>query len=118
MLMLERRLSPQEYAHCVGNGVDAVVALRIGHRIRESADGGQHTLPVYLYLKRAHLSLIPGLWAFTRELVAPHTIGRDGYLKLLGLVPLAPGARQRLVRQVAQMTSMAFPGLPGAAGLR
>jgi phosphate transport system substrate-binding protein len=43
--------------------------------------------PLYIYLKSAHLKLIPGLLDFMQTIVADKTIGNDGYLLIKGLVP-------------------------------
>ena len=44
--------------------------------------------PLYIYLKAAHLKLIPGLKEFTQEITSSNTIGKDGYLLQKGLIPL------------------------------
>jgi phosphate transport system substrate-binding protein len=57
--------------------------------------------PLFVYVKKAHIGVIPGI----RELVAEYTsnraFGEDGYLSEIGLIPLAAQARGQ-VQQAAQ----------------
>ncbi len=65
-----------------------------------SIDGGQPSLesiqdysyavarPLYFYVKKAHVGVIPGLHEFVKEFTKTGTIGKRGYLADIGLVPL------------------------------
>jgi len=53
--------------------------------------------PLFVYVKSAHLGVIPGLREFVTEYVSARSMGDDGYLADKGLVPL-PGAEQGKVR--------------------
>ncbi len=44
--------------------------------------------PLFIYLKKEHLNLIPGMREFTTEIISKNTIGSDGYLLQKGLIPL------------------------------
>ncbi|MCS6948371.1 MAG: substrate-binding domain-containing protein [Steroidobacteraceae bacterium] len=44
--------------------------------------------PLYVYVKKAHIGVIPGLQEFVEEFVSARAIGEDGYLVERGLVPL------------------------------
>ncbi len=44
--------------------------------------------PLYVYVKKAHLGVIPGLKEFMEEYVSDRAIGEDGYLTDRGLVAL------------------------------
>lgn len=45
--------------------------------------------PLYLYLKTAHRSFLPGLDELVSRFFAPEAVGPDGYLVRLGLIPAA-----------------------------
>ena len=44
--------------------------------------------PLFIYFKKEHLNLIPGIKEFVTEIVSKNTIGKDGYLLQKGLIPL------------------------------
>lgn len=45
--------------------------------------------PLYFYVKRAHVGVIPGIDEFVEEFTSKKAIGDYGYLNDLGLIPLA-----------------------------
>lgn len=45
--------------------------------------------PLYTYVKREHLDVIPGLRNYMKEFISEKAIGLDGYLFPVGLVPLS-----------------------------
>ncbi len=45
--------------------------------------------PLFFYVKKLHVDVIPGLRQFMREFISPKAVGSDGYLFPAGLVPLA-----------------------------
>jgi len=45
--------------------------------------------PLFIYFKKEHLNIIPGMRDFIREIVSNNTIGKDGYLLQKGLIPLS-----------------------------
>ena len=53
--------------------------------------------PLFVYVKTAHLGLVPGLADFLAEFVSDRASGADGYLVELGLAPL-PAAWLELER--------------------
>jgi phosphate transport system substrate-binding protein len=53
--------------------------------------------PLYIYVKKAHVGVIPGLREFITEYVSERSMGDDGYLADRGLVPM-PAAEQGKVR--------------------
>ena len=65
-----------------------------------SIDGGQPSLesiqdysyavarPLFFYVKKAHVGVIPGLHEFVKEFTTTKAIGNNGYLADIGLVPL------------------------------
>lgn len=44
--------------------------------------------PLFIYLKKEHLNLVPGMREFVQEIISSNTIGSDGYLLQKGLIPL------------------------------
>ncbi len=50
--------------------------------------------PLFIYVKKQHVGVIPGLREFVEEFVSPRASGDDGYLTEHGLVPL-PAATHR-----------------------
>lgn len=64
---------------------------------------GKYTLSraLYIYVKQDHLSTIPGLKEFVREVVSDAATGADGYLIMRGLLPLSP-EDHRAVQKAAE----------------
>jgi phosphate transport system substrate-binding protein len=56
--------------------------------------------PLFFYVKKAHVGVIPGLKEYVEEFVSEDAIGDEGYLIDAGLVPLAD-ARRKEVRDTA-----------------
>jgi phosphate transport system substrate-binding protein len=54
--------------------------------------------PLYFYVKKAHVSEIPGLQAFINEFTSEGAAGTDGYLVDRGLIPLSASDR-KVVRE-------------------
>jgi phosphate transport system substrate-binding protein len=46
--------------------------------------------PLFVYVKKAHLGVIPGLREFVAEYTSDRSMGSEGYLADKGLVPLSP----------------------------
>jgi phosphate transport system substrate-binding protein len=44
--------------------------------------------PLFIYVKREHFDLIPGMREFANEIISEDTIGEEGYLTQKGLIPL------------------------------
>ncbi len=45
--------------------------------------------PLFIYFKKEHLNLVPGMKEFIHEIISENTIGKDGYLLQKGLIPLS-----------------------------
>jgi phosphate transport system substrate-binding protein len=56
--------------------------------------------PLFIYVKNAHMDVVPGLKEFLAEFTSSKAFGADGYLAAKGLIPL-PGPEQRAVREQA-----------------
>ncbi|MEN8175856.1 MAG: substrate-binding domain-containing protein [Pseudomonadota bacterium] len=61
----------------------------------EEIESGDYSLtrPLYLYIKRAHLKVVPGLAEFVRYVKEQGSQGEDSYLVDGGLIPLRAGER-------------------------
>ncbi|NIA71939.1 phosphate ABC transporter substrate-binding protein [Pelagibius litoralis] len=60
---------------------------------------------LYFYIKREHLSVIPGLRDYPGELAGEAASGSDGYLVRRGLIPLPPAERGGLVEAAKRLTA-------------
>ncbi|HEY3145499.1 MAG TPA: phosphate ABC transporter permease subunit PstC, partial [Dongiaceae bacterium] len=71
---------------------------------------------LYLYVKDAHRSIVPGIDAFVRELLSERSMGTDGYLADKGLIPFTPDERKQV--EAATLAALGISVLPagGAAG--
>jgi phosphate transport system substrate-binding protein len=58
--------------------------------------------PIYFYVKKAHVGVIPGIKEFVTEFTSPKAWGKDGYLVDKGLIPL-PDAMAKKVGDQARM---------------
>lgn len=47
--------------------------------------------PLFFYVKKAHLGVIPGLREFVAEFITDRALGGEGYLADKGLIPMAAG---------------------------
>jgi phosphate transport system substrate-binding protein len=56
--------------------------------------------PLFIYVKKAHVGVIPGIQEFVAEFASNKATGEDGYLSDLGLIP-APAAQRTAVQQAA-----------------
>lgn len=67
---------------------------------------------MYVYVKKAHVGVIPGLDKFAAEYVSPQAIGEDGYLSRKDLVTLPPDEAAKVRKAVLALTPMTGDGLP------
>ena len=56
--------------------------------------------PLFVYVKKQHVGVVPGLDKFIAEYVSEKAMGKEGYLSRKGLVPL-PTADAEAVRKAA-----------------
>lgn len=68
----------------------------------DSIMSGQYSLsrPLFIYFKKEHLNLAPGMREFVREIISKNTIGKDGYLLQKGLIPLGDDEMKRVGNDV------------------
>lgn len=69
---------------------------------------GQYPIsrPLYFYVKKDHVDVIPGLRSFLREFTSERAWGDEGYLSDRGLLPLSPGERQQVAADVRNLTAL------------
>ncbi len=58
--------------------------------------------PLFIYFKKEHLNLIPGMTEFVTEIISADTIGPDGYLLQKGLIPLTDLESKKVRDKVMQ----------------
>jgi phosphate transport system substrate-binding protein len=56
--------------------------------------------PLFVYVKKQHIGVIPGMAEFVAEFTSEKAVGEDGYLSEKGLIPL-PGEDAAKVREAA-----------------
>nr|WP_314121930.1 substrate-binding domain-containing protein [uncultured Brevundimonas sp.] len=64
---------------------------------------------LYIYVKKAHIGVIPGLQQFVQEFLSEGSAGRGGYLADRGLIPLPEDQLLAQRAVIAAMTPMARP---------
>lgn len=64
---------------------------------------------LYIYVKKAHIGVTPGLEQFVQEFISEGSAGRGGYLQDRGLVPLPTDQLAAERARAAAMTPMARP---------
>jgi phosphate transport system substrate-binding protein len=62
--------------------------------------------PLFFYVKKAHVGVIPGLKEYVEEFVGEDAIGDEGYLVDAGLVPLAQAKRAAVRENARNLTPM------------
>jgi phosphate transport system substrate-binding protein len=62
--------------------------------------------PLFFYVKKAHVDVIPGLRGYLREFTSDKAWGDDGYLSDRGLIPLPDDERAEVAAAVTKLTTM------------
>jgi phosphate transport system substrate-binding protein len=65
--------------------------------------------PLFIYIKKQHVGVIPGLDKFVIEYVSPKASGEDGYLSKKGLVPLPKNELDQTRTNATNMVPMQAP---------
>jgi len=63
--------------------------------------------PLFFYVKKAHVDVIPGLRGFLREFTSDRAWGEDGYLADRGLIPMTAAERGEVSAAVKNLTPLA-----------
>jgi phosphate transport system substrate-binding protein len=64
----------------------------------ESVASGRYpaSRPLFIYVKKAHVGVIPGIDEFIAEYISERALGEDGYLAEKGLIPPAKGEIEKI----------------------
>jgi len=62
--------------------------------------------PLYFYVKKAHVDVIPGIREYLKEFTSDSAWGDFGYLSDKGLVPLPEQERKQVLAQVQSLTNL------------
>jgi phosphate transport system substrate-binding protein len=63
--------------------------------------------PLYFYVKKAHVDVIPGLRGYLREFTSERAWGDEGYLSDRGLIPMPLEERSAIAAAVTSLTPLA-----------
>ena len=66
---------------------------------------------LYVYVKKQHVGVVPGIDKFVAEYVSPKAIGEDGYLSKKGLVTLPKAEADKVRKAVTDMKPLAADAL-------
>lgn len=74
----------------------------------EAISDGSYAIsrPLYFYVKKAHVDVIPGLQGYLREFTSERAWGDEGYLSDRGLVPLADAERAEVAASTLSLTPL------------
>ena len=74
----------------------------------ENISGGKYkgARDLYVYVKKAHVGVIPGLDKFVAEYVSEKAMGADGYLASKGLVALPKEAAEKMAKAAIAMDTL------------
>jgi len=72
----------------------------------ETISSGKYSVsrPLFIYFKKAHVGVIPGLKEFIAEYASDKALGEDGYLADKGLVPMPKGERAKAAAAAKALT--------------
>ncbi len=62
--------------------------------------------PLYIYIKKAHVDVIPGIVEYLKEFTAEKAWGDDGYLVDKGMIPLSAEKRKEVKNQAINLTPL------------
>jgi phosphate transport system substrate-binding protein len=66
--------------------------------------------PLFFYVKKAHVDVIPGLRGFLREFTSERAWGEEGYLADRGLIPMPDAERGQVAANVRDLTPLSMAG--------
>ena len=62
--------------------------------------------PLFFYVKKAHIGVIPGIEEFLREFTSDAAWGEFGYLSDRGLIPLPESERREVLAAVNELKNI------------
>ena len=74
----------------------------------ENIADGKYTIsrPLFFYVKKAHIGLIPGIAEFVAEFASEKAWGPEGYLIDKGLIPMPDGERKKVAAEAKELKSI------------
>ena len=74
----------------------------------DSIASGKYPLsrPLFFYVKKAHVGVIPGIKEFLAEFTSEKAWGKDGYLSEKGLIPMPDAERKQVAENVKAMKTV------------
>jgi len=74
----------------------------------ESIADGDYSVsrPLYFYVKKAHVGVVPGIEQFLREFTSEGAWGEDGYLADKGMIPLSFELRTNMAKSVKSLNNL------------
>jgi phosphate transport system substrate-binding protein len=67
--------------------------------------------PLFIYVKKQHVGLVPGLDKFVAEYVSQKAMSKDGYLALKGLISLPPAEATKIAADATAMKPLTLADL-------
>ena len=64
--------------------------------------------PLFFYVKKAHVDVIPGLRGYLREFTSERAWGEEGYLSDRGLIPMPDEERREIAAAVRKLTPLSL----------
>ena len=61
---------------------------------------------LYVYVKKAHVGVIPGMQEFVAEFTSEKAVGEEGYLADKGLIPLPKAQREKVRKDSAALAPL------------
>ena len=75
----------------------------------ESIADGKYPVsrPLFIYVKKAHVGVIPGIKEFIAEFTSEKAVGDEGYLSRKGLIPLPDAQRKQVAADANSLKTLA-----------
>ncbi|MCW8195618.1 PstS family phosphate ABC transporter substrate-binding protein [Proteobacteria bacterium 005FR1] len=64
--------------------------------------------PLYFYVKKAHVGVIPGIREYLEEFTSERAWGEDGYLAEKGMIPLSEERRDEIAQDVENLEALSM----------
>jgi phosphate transport system substrate-binding protein len=91
--------------------VQAATVEGKGPKFESIADGTYViSRPLFFYVKKAHLEVIPGIKEYVAEFTSDKAMGEEGYLADKGLIPLKSAERARVVADAKSLKNFSLQG--------
>ena len=62
--------------------------------------------PLYFYVKKAHVGVVPGIKGFLNEFTSEKAWGEEGYLSEKGMIPLPTKMRREMAENTRNLVAM------------